>query len=249
MKRMSWRSQLANGRVFELRSQSKRFPAPCGLVIDDQAGNWGGHPMLAPVDQYGVLGHGLYERFHNPNIYVAGIVRDQFTSARILRRRRDLERFDADDLALIRYGYALDFSGKIHGSYSYVNIPSIVPCAWFVFWLAAWDDDDWRWVDRNPKLERLLHGAWHLESHGGSRRRGYKYGHVWVTRHTGTRLEQIRKCLRSCWGSRLIEQPVTVARWTEGENVYTEEIRRECPPLGSRACLVQTPHGIQGIYR
>ena len=244
----SWLSQIANGRVFELRSTSVRYPVPCGLVIDDQAGRWGGSPMLAAVDRYGVIGDGLYTRLHNPNIYVAGIRREQFTSTKVKCRRRELERFDADDIALIRYGLALDFSGRIHNRYSDIHLPTVVPANWTVFWLRAWDEGDYRWIDCPKEVACLLHGAWHCEGHGGARRLGYRYGHAWATRHIGVRLEQIRKCLRSSFGG-LIEQQVNVVRWSEGENVYTEEIRRECPPLGSRACLVQTPSGCQGIYR
>lgn len=249
-RKRSWVSQLAAGRVFELRSKSKRYPAPCALVIDDKATGWGSSRLFTSVDRHGVVGDGPYCRSHNPDIYVAGIRREQFTSARVLRRRPDLERFDADDLALIRYGLALDFSGRIRGHYSDMNIPSAVPAEWTVFWLAAWSDGDYRWLDMETReeLERLLRGAWHFENYGGARRLGYKYGRAWATRHQGVRLNQIRQFLRSRLGG-LIEQQVKVVRWREGANVYTEEIRRECPALGSRACLIQTPKGTNGIYR
>jgi hypothetical protein len=191
-----------------------------------------------------VVGDGLYSRRHNPDIYVEGLHREQFNSSRVLRRRRD-----ADDLELIRYGLAIDFTGGIHGRYSDMRIPTVIPAEWTVFWLAAWDDHDFRWIDREPELQRLLHGAWHFESHGGHRHVGYRFGRAWATRHSGTRLNEIRQFLRSRWGSRLIEQSVKVARWTEGQNIYTEEIRRDCPALGSRACMVQTPKGLQGFYR
>lgn len=243
-----WLSQLAEGRVFELRSKSKRFPPPCALVINDKDSGWNTRIVVA-VDQYGVIGNSIYARRHNPNIYVEGLRREQFNSSHITRRRRDLERFDADDVALIRYGMAIDFTGRIHGLYSDIHLPTVVPSEWTVFWLAAWSGEDYQWVDRDPALTRLLEGAWYFESHGGARRLGYRFGFAWATRHTGARLEQIKTFLRRRWGSRLIEQHVKVVQWVEGNNIFTEEIRRECPPLGSRACLVQTPHGIQGIYR
>jgi hypothetical protein len=246
---MKWSDQLVNGRVFELRSKSKRYPAPCALVIDATASGWN-RPIFAACDRAGVLGHGGYERRHNPDIYVPGIRREQFKSARVLRRRPDLERFDADDLDLIRYGCALDFSGRIHGRYSDMSLPCVVPSDWTVFWLEAFAPDDHRIYDfwHTPELMTLLRGAWHFNSHGGSRHLGYKFGHAWATRHTGTRLKDIRAFLKRGLPD-IIEQQVKVARWTEGENVYTEEIRRECPALGSRACLVDTPRGHQGIYR
>ncbi len=250
MNHISWRSQLVKGRVFELRSRSKQYPAPCALVIDDKASGSNSRVFEA-VDQFGVIGDGLYTRRHNPKIYVNGLRREQFNSSRVLRRRRDLERFDTDDLALIRYGLALDFTGRIRRSYSDMRIPTAVPAEWTVFWVPAWQEGDSRWIDHlgNSELDRLLRGAWYLEGHGGSRNCGYRFGRAWATRHSGVRLNQIRQCLRFRWGSGLFEQPVKVARWTEGQNVYTEEIRRDCPALGTRACMVQTPNGMLGIYR
>ena len=248
--KMTWRSQLANGRVFELRSKSKRYPAPCALVIDNKAMGWGAR-IFAAVDSHGCFGHGSHRR-HNPGIYIEGLRRDEFTGSRVRCRRFDLERFDADDLALIRYGLTLDFTGRIEGAYSNISmdIPVIVPAEWTVFWLPAWDADDYRWLHIEPReeLRQLFSGAWHLESYGGCRHLGYGFGHAWATRHSGSRLNQIRQFLRSRLGG-LIEQHVKVMRWSEGENVFTEEIRRDCPALGSRACLVQTPNGTQGIYR
>ena len=56
MTRNLWRSQIANGRVFELRSKSKKYPAPCALVIDEDA-NGRSSRVFAAVDQYGVIGN------------------------------------------------------------------------------------------------------------------------------------------------------------------------------------------------
>lgn len=240
---------LVEGRVFQLRSKSTRYPAPCALVVDDKASGWD-RPIFASVDRCGVIGHGPYERFHNPRIYIPGIRREQFTSSRVLCRRRDLERFDADDLALIRYGLALDFSGSIHGGYGDMGIPVVVPAEWTVFWLAAFEPNDFRIYDwwHHPELMALLRGAWHLNSHGGARHLGYKFGHMWATRHSGSRLNQIRRFFRSRLGG-IIEQPVKVVRWSEGHNTHIEEIRLDCPPLGGRACLVEYPGGWQGIYQ
>ncbi len=249
MNRISWRSQLVEGRVFELRSKSKQYPAPCALVIDDKASSWNTRLFVA-VDQFGVIGDGLYARRHNPKIYVNGLRREQFNSSRVLRRRRDLERFDADDLALIRYGLALDFTGRIHGSYSDMSIPTAVPAEWTVFWVPAWQEGDSRWIGDlgNSELDRLLCGAWYFESHGGSRHLGYRFGRAWATRHAGTRLSLIRQFLRSRWGSSLVEQSVKVVRWAEGQNVYMEEIRRDCPALGICVRIVQAPDGMRRIY-
>jgi hypothetical protein len=248
MRNIPWKSQLVEGRVFELRSKSKRFPPPCALVINDKGNGWGSRIFTA-VDRFGVIGDGLYRRPHNPDIYVEGIRREQFTSSRVVRRRRDLERFDSDDINLIRYGLALDFTGRIHGRYSDMHIPTVSPGDWTVFWLAAWDDDDYRWLHTysDKELDNLLCGAWHFISHGGSRHLGYKFGVAWGTRHSGLRLDKIKSILRRKWGSRLIEQPVKIVRWSDGKNIYTEEVRRDCPALGSRWRTVQTGNSITGI--
>jgi len=247
--KLSWRAQLAEGRVFELRSNSKRYPAPCALVLTEDDAKWG-VKQVTEVDRLGVRGPDYYHRPANPGIYVDGFRGKELTK-RIARRRPDLERFDSDDLALIRYGYGLDFTGEIRCSHSgEVHIPAIVPAGWTVFWLAASAPDDYRslklWHDR--ELRRLLTGAWHFNGHGGPRHLGYRFGHAWVTRHAGPRLGEIRQWLRARLPD-IVEQHVKVARWSDGQNVYTEEIRRECPALGSRACFVQTPSGTQGIYR
>ena len=35
-----WINEIVEGRVFELRSRSKLYPAPCALVINDQGSGW-----------------------------------------------------------------------------------------------------------------------------------------------------------------------------------------------------------------
>jgi hypothetical protein len=249
MTRNLWRSQIANGRVFELRSKSKKYPAPCALVIDEDA-NGRSSRVFAAVDQYGVIGNWWPARRHNPNITVDWLLPEKFNNSRVLRRRRDLERFDADDLALIRYGLALDFSGCIHGSSNNTRVPTVIPADWTLFWVAPWADDDFRWIDVDPELTRLLHGAWHFQNRGGRRSLGYKFGWACGTRHTGERLIHIRRFLRKRHGTALIEQPVKIARWTDGQNVYTEEIRRDCPALEFRWLMVQRANGDEiGICR
>ncbi|SRR5216684_513985 len=248
MSRSSWRSQLAAGRVFELRSKSTRYPAPCALVLDTDHTKYG-RAQVIEVDRRGVRGNDYYWRPANPGIYVNGLRGKNFTK-RIRRRRQDLERFDADDLALIKEGFSLAFNGCISGSYSDMHIPMVAPSAWTVFWLRAFDSDDFRIYDfwHHKMLLSLLSGAWHFNSHGGSRHLGYKFGHAWATRHVGSRLRDIREFMRSHIGG-IIEQEVKVVRWAEGGNVYTEEIRRDCPALGSRWCHIQTPQGTHRIWR
>lgn len=247
---MTWKSQLATGRVFELRSKSTRYPPPCGLVLDPAA-NCLGKKLMTAMDKFGVIGDSLYKRPSSPDIYVDGIRHNQFTSQRIVRRRRDLERFDAQDIALISSGYALDFEGRIT-SYPEPQIPTFcgIPSEWTVFWLPAWDKEDYRWLHVDHTIERqVFRGAWWFSNHGGCRHLGYSYGRVWATRHAGRRLAAIRDFLRAMF-SDLIEQPTRVVRWNDAGTIYTSEVRRDCPALGSRAIYITAPNGATtGVFR
>jgi hypothetical protein len=227
MSATSWKSQIAVGRVFELRSKSTRWPLPCGLIVDaDAPGGWGAK-FITAIDSFGVIGHRLYSRSHNPNIYVDGMRRDQFTSARIARRRHYLEKFDGDDMDLIRYGYSLDFDGRIDCTDP--SIPLGTPAKWTVFWLPAYREDEFLYPKR--KHRRFLKGAWWFEKHGGPAHLGYKYGHCWATRHTGRRLDAVRKSIRAEF-PQVIEMHSSVVRWTAAGITYTTEMRDgECPAL------------------
>ena len=227
---MSWRASVANGRVFELRTKSTRYPPPCTLIINASVRGYG-ERIATLVDRAGVVGHGLYARPHNPFIYVDGLRFDDFTSRRIKRRRRDLERFDADDLALIRYGCPLGFDGRVETE----NIPNVVPATWTVFWTPAYEAGDFPLFRFNEdrELRALLRGAWYFTNRGGPRHLGYRFGEVWATRHTGSRLCLIRRWLKVRRGN-LVEQKSRVVRWVEQGQIYRTEIRRDCPALGSR---------------
>lgn len=222
MRGVSWQSQLAVGRVFELHSQSKIYPPPCALILDTD-GKCGSR-QVAGVDASGVIGHGLYRRRSNPAIYVDGLRGRRLTS-RIARRRRDLERFDRDDIALIRYGCALDFDGRIETE----SIPVVVPAEWTVFWIPPYADG-FPWI--TDEIRVLLRGAWHFSKHGGPKHLGYKFGHAWATRHTGSRLKQIGNASRR-FQENVIEQTARVVQWSDENHVFTSELRSECPPLGS----------------
>jgi hypothetical protein len=227
---VTWKSQLADGRVFELRSKSTRYPPPCGLVIN--ADGKSAPNFLRLIDDMGTTGQSYYSRRHNPDIYVEGIRPDQFTSKRIARRRPDLEKFDADDLALIRYGYDLDFDGRITGTCSDISIPLTRPAEWTVFWIPAYADG-FPYPHPTEPERKALGGAWHFEGHGGPAHLGYKYGHMHATRHTGKRLDRVRKImLRELPG--MIETPVHVVRYTDkqGRTCVTTEYDGDCAPLG-----------------
>jgi hypothetical protein len=235
-----WKSQLANGRVFELRSKSTRYPPTCGLVINAAAKYADG--FMRPIDEYGTTGRSLYSRRHNPNIYVEGLRPEQFTSKRIARRRPDLEKFDADDLALIHYGYDLDFDGRMSSSSG--AIPLTIPAEWTVFWTPAYTEG-FPYPHPNDRERKALGGAWHFENHGGPRHLGYKYGHMHATRHAGKRLDRVRKVLLRYLPD-LIETQVHVVRYTNkhGQTCITTEYDGDCAPLGDgRTTIVETTTG------
>ena len=231
---MTWKSQLADGRVFELRSKSTKYPPPCALVLN-AAAKYAGGTFLRLMDGFGTIGRGLYSRRHNPDIYVEGIRPDQFNSRRIARRRPDLERFNANDLALIRYGYDLDFDGRISGSSVYTSIPlTLAPAEWTVFWTPPEAPGEFAYPHPNEREQKALGGAWHFQNHGGHRHLGYKYGHMHATLHTGKRLARVRKIMAR-YLPNLIETPVHVIRYMDehGRPCVTDEFDGECAPLGT----------------
>jgi hypothetical protein len=246
---ISWKSQLADGRVFELRSKSKSYPPPCGLVINAAAKYAGSFSFMRLIDEYGTTGRNSYSRRSNPDIYVDGIRPDQFTSQRIARRRPDLEKFDADDLALIRWGYDLDFDGCISG-YGRTSIPFTRPSEWTVFWTPPEAPDEFCYPLLTDLERQLLAGAWYFENHGGSLHLGYRYGHMYATRHTGKRLDRVRKMvLRYLPG--LIETQVHVVRYKnqQGQTCTTTEYDGDCAPLGDGlTTIIDNGKGDSTIY-
>lgn len=238
---MTWKSQIAEGRVFQLRSKSKRYPPPCGLVVDASAKY--GRQFLRRIDDKGVTGHNYYSRPGNPNISVESIRPDQFTSARIAQRRPDLERFSADDLALIRYGYDLDFDGRIRGS-SMPSIPLTRQAEWTVFWTPPYTEG-FPWIHLTTREHSVIAGAWHFEDHGGPANLGFKYGHLHATCHTGARLDRVRKIILRHLPD-LIETKVRVVHWEDnrGQTHTTSEYDTPCPALGEgRTTIIQNSKG------
>lgn len=226
-----WEDELAPGRVFELRSTSKRYPAPCALVVRSQDERDGGK-QVTEVDGSGVIGQGLYHRPSNPRIYVDGLSGVQLAK-RITRRRRDLERFDRDDLCLIRHGYAIDFDGCIRGCCLEMSGVPLTPAVWTLFWLPASGERDW-WYPPRFCERKYLRGAWYFINRGGARHLGYKYERLWATRHQGKRLDAFRKALREMRPD-VIEQECRVVRYREDGWTVTTELRRPCPALGHPA--------------
>jgi hypothetical protein len=244
---MTWKSQLDIGRVFELRSRSTKYPPPCGLILNLPApGRTYVDRFMVAVDGLGCIGDGLYRQSHNPDIYVGGIRPEEFTSRRIARRRPDLERFDADDIALIRYGHNLDFDGTIH-SYSMPSIPLTALAEWTVFWTPPYTDG-FLYFRPNERERKAMAGAWHFSHHGGPKHLGYNYGHVVATRSTGARLERVRRIVLR-YLSDMIETAVHVVRYTDehGRTCVTTEFEGECAPFGDGRTTIY-PDAKDGEY-
>ncbi len=199
--------QLQNGRVFELRSASTKYPTPCALVVDIDDKQYRGRPFRL-VDETGVVGHSMYKRRHNPHMN-PDYMDWEAVEGKLVRRREDLERFTEEDLALIRYGIAVDFDGRLHSYPDVDHPPDVVPATWTVFTVPAFTDGDDKDIPRyrfskryfsdKERLEPLLAGAWHFMDHGGPAVSGYKFGYVYGTRHSGKQLGRIRAMLKNMW--------------------------------------------------
>jgi hypothetical protein len=238
-----WKSLIANGRVFHLRSKSKTKPAPCALIVDAQAG-YGGR-FAVEIDELGVVDYNSRGHYQDVRIYD---LHRRFNGSQVARRREDLERFNEDDMALIRYGHPLDFDGRIGNNYDLV-IPLTRPAEWTVFWIAAYGEGDFRYPDfkRRDQERKLFAGAWHSEYHGGPKHLGYKCGHAWATMHTGKRLDKIRAFLKRQFPD-LIEKQVHVVRGAapNGTPYITSEFDGDCAPLGNgRTTIFETAQGHQ----
>jgi len=241
-RKRGWKSQIANGRVFELRTRSKTKRAPCALIVDAAAG-YGGR-FAVEIDERGIVDY--HSRGHHQNVRVYGLC-THFNGNHIARRREDLERFSEDDMALIRYGYALDFDGRI--SLQEPDIPLTKTGEWAVFWFPAYGMDEFRHPDYKLRDQerKLFAGDWHFDCYGGPKHLGYKYGHAWGTMHTGKRLDRIRAFLKRQFPD-IIEMPVRVVRDTDsaGNTSTTTEYDGDCAPLGDvRTTIIETPQGYQ----
>ncbi len=243
-----WQDQVAVGRVFELRSRSTKYPPTCVLVIREDGG-WG-EEMVVKVDHRGVCGRGLYRRSGNPAINTYGLKRADFTSRRIARRRPDLERFDANDIDLIRYGVSVDFTGRLGAdeglSYDH-SLPTTMPAIWTIFWTRSehWSFD----YPHSDRLNELMAGAWHFEKHAPEFWR-YGWCHVWATAHEcGNRLRRIERLLHRTYPD-LERQTVRIVRWHDWLTLrtHTWPVGNAGPAFRGTWHQVDTPRGSCSAY-
>lgn len=156
-----WQKQLAVGRVFELKARHGSREPICVMIVRDPFGYRGGYSMCEQVD-----GNGLRKHW-NGRFYAGSMQLHDFTSSKIARRRRDLERLDARDIALVNYGIAIDFAGRWQmESYSYNSIPFLMDfpeTEFTIFWTSH---SVWLWdyhrTEAARKVAELLRGDWHF---------------------------------------------------------------------------------------
>lgn len=194
-----WRAQLAPGRVFQLKRKTYHGNPVC-VLITDIPDRWSPCPMCIEVNAKGCVFPGSWDR---ARAYVGNLRPADFTGRLVAARRRDLERFDAKDLELIRYGCPMDFTGRLDKHGYPGNLPGIPGIEWTVFWARH----NSIFATLLPREEQaLFHGAWHFTSScdAGWPRQRVK---AWVTAETDRRkLRAIRHAL----GQRLPIQTGTV---------------------------------------
>lgn len=150
-----WRAQLAPGRVFQLKRKTYRGNPVCVLItaVPDR---WTSDPMCIQVDEYGCVRKDLRNR---ARFYEGNLRPGNFTGKLVACRRPELERFDAKDIELIRYGCPMDFHGRLDKYEWPGTLPSIPGIEWTVFWM--WHESIFS-TFLPDEVAALFHGAWHF---------------------------------------------------------------------------------------
>lgn len=176
-----WADEHAVGRVFEIRSAAKDREPPCVLITGEDLHEHTGCQIDASGARhnwnYGGSVRGRSGQHVARGYWNAWNFGKRHMSGRtIARRRHDLERFDAQDIALIQYGYDLDFTGRIGGSPYMVSLPAIVGTVWTIFWTRNWYGRLRKRDDERAAMA-LLYGAYHRHAFGDNRMEGYATAH------------------------------------------------------------------------
>lgn len=183
-----WRAQIVPGRVFELRRKTYQGNPVCVLCLTDSREAFG--RCFAEINSRGCVEFPDRDR---ARFYVGALSPQRFNGGLVRRRRPDLERFDADDIALIKYGIGLRFGGAMLGSHHGSRIlPEIGLKSWTTFWVPDW----YAGLSTETRgLDRLLHGDWHCSCYSDRRRKG------WATAKTcPAALRAIENELRRVYG-------------------------------------------------
>ncbi len=242
-----WRDEYAPGRVFELRRKTYDGRPICALAIQNaQPGSYGSATHFVQVDERGCT-EGPYPRAQS-RFWVGGIHRNRMTSALIARRRPDLERFDDDDLELIRYGHKLEFGGRIRTDGVKTHIPHLAGKTWTIFWTKNDQTFNFRGA-HVAELEALLHGHWHMQSRCGG---DWTFGrdsrlNGWATVDTDpARLRRIERHLRRHL-THLEVQTIAMVAFREGDLRVIRAHGRPCPVVWSGGTSFVSKDGQRGF--
>lgn len=241
-----WRDEYAPGRVFELRRKTYDGHPVCALAIREYRSDTGGSATyFVQVDGQGCT-EGPYARSQS-RTWVGGIRPRRMTSALIARRRPDLERFDAEDLALIRYGAYLEFGGRIRTDGLKGSIPPLSGKTWTVFWTKC----DWRLSllgTARAELASLLRGHWHMHSRCGGDWTFGRDSHLagWATVDTDrARLRRIEAHLRRHL-SHVEVQTIAMTAVNERDIRIIRAHGRPCPAIRSQGITTIRSDGTWG---
>lgn len=162
----SWLAEAKPGRVFELSRKTYAGANVRALVIRDPTGPdacaWRGD-FLREVDERGCVPDGQRGRARRS---VRVIRTDEFKAGMVIARRPELERFDCDDLAMIRYGIGVSFGGRLdRSSHGATCVPMLPGIRWTALW-TAYDMMSMPSSEERRALDRALSGAWHFRVFG-----------------------------------------------------------------------------------
>jgi hypothetical protein len=243
----SWRAEYAPGRVFELKRKTYKGPPVCALAIQKADRELCFNTTdFVQVDEHGCT-EGTYGRAQS-RFWVGSISASRMTGSLIARRRPDLERFDAEDLALIRYGQRLDFGGRFKTSLTKDSIPPIPGKVWTVFWTK--DDRRLSWLSyAERELAALLRGHWHIYSRCGGDWTFGRDSHLaaWATVDTDpVRLRRIEWHLRQHL-PHLEVQRIEMVAIPDGDRMVVRAHGQPCPAIRSRGTTTIWPDGRFGF--
>lgn len=216
-KRFTWLDQVAPGRVFEIRRKTWGDRPVRVMTMTDGHGLRRGNRSVVQVDELGCVAE-LYGGRRRARTYVGNIGAHDFPRLAV-RRVPELERFDAHDLGLIKYGIKLAFGGEMldrHGGRAL--LPAIPGVTWTAFWTTS---EEWLWSHSHDpsdvaRVETALQGAWHQkvrndfpETPRAERGTGYV-----TAQDDPAKLSEIRRALRAL--GMVNEDRIRVAARDEG---------------------------------
>ncbi len=231
--------------MFELKRKTYRGQPVCVLGIRPDDNSWN-ETHFVQVDERGCC-EGPYAR-STTRFAVHALHPRDLTTRLVAGRRQDLERFDGDDLALIRYGCHIEFGGRIRTCITRAHLPPMPGRRWTVFWTKA-KPFAWEMSGAERTLQALLQGHWHLNSHCGG---DWRFGRDsrlegWATTDTDPgRLRRIEAHLRHHL-PHLEVQVIEMAATDYGDRVEIKARGLPCPVVYAGGTTTIWPNGGWGF--